>query len=279
MLNMSEYPLGLSIDQKHSLLQRFLNRPASELTYGTVRDYCDSSDHISFLAQLQGDLKDLQRPAALKTVVGLLHPGSSLLEVGAGEPVVAGVLSDLGYHVTVVDPYDGSGNGPTDFGSYSSKYPNVQLIRACFSDSLRELEPTTYDCVYSISVLEHVHQPGLAALFRGIRRFLRPGGYSAHFIDHVLAGDGANFHLRQIAEILTLQSELASEPRGQVTIDLINLLNTLTSDNDTYYLSADGHNRWRGSTSYNSFPFRKVVSLHSCKKFWSHSDSPKHERL
>ena len=61
-----------------------------------------------------GDLKDVQRPWVLKAIVGAVPPGSRLLEIGAGEPLVAELLARLGYDVTVVDPYDGRDRGPTD---------------------------------------------------------------------------------------------------------------------------------------------------------------------
>ncbi len=179
-------PISLTTEQKNDLLRRY-GHPlgATDLAYGTVEDYCDSSDHVSFLTGLQGDLKDLQRPAAFKTVLGLAAPGTNVLEVGAGEPHVAHTLSQLGYQVTVVDPYDGSGNGPVEFERYARLYPHLQIVRALFSDELATIEQNSFDCIYSISVLEHVHQPGLSSVFRGIARFLKPGGYSLHLIDHV----------------------------------------------------------------------------------------------
>src|SRR6185312_1004533 len=155
--------ISLTREERSSLLQRYRGRlPSEGLFYGTVRDFCDSADHLPFLSSLQGDLKDLQRPAALKLIVGLLPPGSSLLEIGAGEPYVAHVLSLLGYKVTVVDPYDGSGRGPTEFEYYVGKYPDVTIVRNLFSKDLAQISANSFDCIYSISVLEHVHQPDLS---------------------------------------------------------------------------------------------------------------------
>src|SRR5947207_559477 len=119
---MSEEALSLSREQKSDLLERYGGQfRIAELTHGTVSDFCDSCDHIPYLTNIQGDLKDLQRPAALKAILGLCRPGSSVLEVGAGEPYVSHMLSELGYTVTVVDPYDGSGRGPTEFEHYQRK--------------------------------------------------------------------------------------------------------------------------------------------------------------
>ena len=49
--------------------ERYQAYPVAPLGYGTVRDYCDSFDHLGPLATLNGDLKDLQRPWMLKAIL------------------------------------------------------------------------------------------------------------------------------------------------------------------------------------------------------------------
>ncbi len=258
---------SLSPEQKADLEQRYRGRSSTEeLAYGTVKDFCDSSDHVPYLCQLHGDLKDLQRPAALKSILGLLPAGSSLLEIGAGEPVVAHLLSQLGYRVTVVDPYDGSGNGPTEFERYVSGYSDIHIIRNLFSEDIQNVQPASIDCIYSISVLEHIHGPALAKVFRAIKHFLKPGGYSLHLVDHVLAGQAEDFFLGQLADILLRQARLAFQSPAQATVDTVKLLERIAKNVDVYYLSAEGHNRWRGTMAYESFPYRRVVSVSSCKQ-------------
>ena len=267
---MTDQAICLSAEQKATLLELYGNRSTQEgLLCGTVQDFCDSCDNIPFLAGIQGDLKDLQRPAALKAILGLCRPGDSVLEVGAGEPHVAHILTELGYIVTVVDPYDGSGRGPTEFEQYRSKYPKVRMVRANFSDQVSGIEVSGFECIYSISVLEHVHEPELSSVFAGIRRFLRPAGYSLHLIDHVLAGDGAQFHLEQLSEIVSHQAGLSGKTIAHAVASVIAVFNQAAADLDTYYLSAEGHNRWRGTLPYSSFPFRKVISIRSCERYTS----------
>src|ERR1700755_1440750 len=102
--------------EKAVLIERYAGRYAVPFcSYGTVEDYCDSCDHLPSFSTVQNDLKDLQRPWTGKAALSLLPKGSRLLEIGAGQPLVAGLLADLGYEVTVIDPYDGSGRGPTEF--------------------------------------------------------------------------------------------------------------------------------------------------------------------
>lgn len=265
----SDHPETTLLDetQRAEILRRYQGTfPVDDLAYGTVRDFCDSRDHLKFLSAIQSDLKDLQRPWTTKAILGLLPTGSRLLEIGAGEPVVAQLLCELGYVVTVVDPYDGSGRGPTAVAYYRDRYPSVRIVQDVFSDTLSGIEPASYDCIYSISVLEHVHEPGLGMLFSGIRRFLKPGGRSLHCIDQVLAGKDADFHRQQLIDILSYQAQLSEQPARYLLREYADTMDRLLHDNEVYYLSAEGHNLWRGATPYDEFPFRKVVSINSCKK-------------
>ena len=75
----------LTDEQKAALIARYSGRfHVPPLSYGTVRDYCDSCDHLPWLASVQNDLKDLQRPWTIKATLGLLPPPARLLEIGAG---------------------------------------------------------------------------------------------------------------------------------------------------------------------------------------------------
>ena len=82
------------------------------------------------------------------------RPGARILEIGAGEPLVAGLLSRLGYEVTVVDPYDGSDNGPRELREFRRLYPDLEFVRDHFPPEAG-LEPR-FAAIYSVSVLEHV---------------------------------------------------------------------------------------------------------------------------
>jgi hypothetical protein len=39
------------------------------------------------------------------------------------------------------------------------------------------------------------------------------------------------------------------------------ILTQSKDDVETYYLSAEGHNLWRGTVKYEEFPFRRVISV------------------
>ncbi|HXE12402.1 MAG TPA: glycoside hydrolase family 99-like domain-containing protein [Bryobacteraceae bacterium] len=230
--------------------------PAPQLSYATVSDYCDSFDHLNPLATTNGDLKDVQRPWVLKTILGRVPKGGRLLEIGAGEPFVADLLTRLGYEVWVVDPYDGSGNGPLEYERFLAECPDVRFIRSRFGDQLLQLPEQSLDCVYSISVLEHIPPVGLQSVAAGMKKFLKKNGLSIHAVDHVHRGNGAPEHLTNL--------ELMMDLFGLSRADLSQQLERVNQDVDTYFLSAESHNRWRGSTPYRDFPMRVCISVQLC---------------
>jgi hypothetical protein len=42
------------------------------------------------------------------------------------------------------------------------------------------------------------------------------------------------------------------------------VLVALADDPETYFLSAESHNRWRGDVPYDEFPMRRCVSIQLC---------------
>jgi hypothetical protein len=221
-------------------------------SYGTVRDFADSADNMPGLAGANFDMKDLQRCWMLKAILGNVEPGTRLLEIGAGEPLVAGALSRIGYDVTVVDPYDGSGNGPREYETFRTAYPDVKFVREQFPPSQPQGED--FSAVYSISVLEHVPLEAIDAVMGGARELLAAkGGCQIHAVDHVLAGWGAEEHLEKLRRI--------AAGMGVSDDQLDGALGELTDDPETYFVSAESHNRWRGDLPYDQYTMRRIVSV------------------
>lgn len=241
-----------------TLLRLFAQRGCPlGLSYATVRDYCESVDAVPQIAPTDGDLKNVQRPWAVKTIIGCVPPAARLLEVGGGVPAVSGFLAELGYDVTLIDPYDGFGNGPTEYERYRALFPNVKLVRDYFRPGISDLAPKSFDCVFSVSVLEHIRAESLPQCFDAIAEVLAPGGVSIHCFDFILQGPG-DIYDRSIAEqIIAQQGRVCESP----TDSLPSLLDRLRDDVETFYLSPQGHQLWRGARAYDEFPFRKVVSL------------------
>jgi glycosyltransferase involved in cell wall biosynthesis len=224
------------------------------LGYATVRDYVDSAERLPALATASRDLKDVQRPWAVKAILAGAGPGARLLEIGAGEPLVAELLARLGYDVTVVDPYDGRDGGPADVDAVKAAAPHVRVVQGLFPRDLGDDE--RFDCIYSISVLEHLPPDALDSLGVQIARFGRNGGLTIHAIDHVLRGPGDAEHLDRLRRLV--------RSFGIAEYELDELLARLDDDPETYFLSAESHNRWRGGARYDDFPMRRCVSIQLC---------------
>ena len=234
----------------------FNNYKTEPISYATVRDFCDSLDNLNDLATINRDLKDCQRPWILKAILGSIPKGAKLLEIGGGEPFVADKLTQLGYDVTIVDPYDGTGNGPEAYTYFVKRFPDVKIIREFFTDQMPMLEDASYDCIYSISVLEHIPFNDIPGVFDGIRKYLKNGGISLHAVDHVLKGNGDRQHHEKL--------ELMVKEMGYEPEELSAVLTESKEDVETYFLSAYAHNLWRGSIPYDDFPMRQCISVQLC---------------
>jgi len=226
--------------------------PLPPISYGTVRDFADSADHLTGLAGASFDMKDLQRCWAIKAVLGNVERGSRILEIGAGEPLVAGMLSRLGYAVTVVDDYMGGGNGPREFKRFQAAYPDVHFVRELFPPD----EPLAedYAAVFSISVLEHVPLEQVGAVVEAGHRLVEPnGGCSIHAVDHVLAGWGAAEHREKLEAIVAALGLSGDDLAAQIA--------AMEGDPETYFVSAEAHNRWRGDLPYEQYAMRRIGSV------------------
>jgi len=246
-------------EQAAAILSRFAQAKSQiGASYATVRDYCESRDELPQITPLDGDLKNVQRPWAAKTIMARVPPPARLLEIGGGEPIVAGFLAELGYEVTLIDPYDGFANGPTHYQRYLEQFPHVRIVREYLRPGLPGLEPHSFNAVFSISVLEHIPPDSLGPCFDAIAEFLAPGGVSAHCFDFILQGHGDSHDYQHAQRILAEQARVTGSPSVPPFDELIP---RLRADVETFFLSPQGHHLWRGGRAYPEFPFRKVISL------------------
>ncbi|MEW6287171.1 MAG: class I SAM-dependent methyltransferase [Chloroflexota bacterium] len=253
-----------------AVLERYQGKPIPELSYATVPDFCDSADFLPQIVRFEATLKDVQRPWAVKAILGMVPVGSKILEIGGGEPLVSGFLQALGYQVTLIDPYDGSGNGPREYERFKRTYPKVRILREYFRKDSPSLAGETFDCIFSVSVLEHIPTQELQNLFDGIAQFLKPAGLSIHCIDDVVDGPTADWHFQEVREILALQYRLQNpaarlaDARQHAEEQLNTLYAQLQKDVETYFLSPLEFYRWKNGLSYEEYPFRKIVSVQTC---------------
>ena len=245
----------MQIDDSRAILERY--RPwaiPDGISYSTVEDYCDSADHLAALSR-HGDLKNVQRPWALKAVLSRVPVGGSVLEIGGGDPSVSAWLSELGYNVTIVDPYDGSGYGPTDYERLHREYPAIDFVRSHFSlaSPLVRALGSKFDAVYSVSVLEHIDQQGLREVAEATLHCLSPNGSALHALDFVRKGQQAEAFmgiLRYFAALMGVETQSVDE-----------MLERLETDLNVYRLSAEAHNAWRMGRPYSEYPMRDIVNI------------------
>lgn len=223
---------------------------APPISYGTVRDLADSADNMPKLAIKNLDLEDLQRCWTVKAILGNVPRGSRIVEIHAGRPFVADMLSRLGYEVTVIDPYDAGGNGPRDFKDYEETYPSVHFVRDTFppNEPLRDIA-----AVYSISVLHQLPPEQAELIVRRGHELVSDGGCSIHTVEHVLAGWAAEEHrekLKGIVDALHISSAELDERLAE-----------MREDPETFFVSAETHNRRRGDVPYDRYPMRRIGSV------------------
>ena len=77
-----------------------------------------------------------------------------------------------------------------------------------------------------------------------------------HAIDHVLLGAGEADHRERLGAI--------APAFGIGEAELDEVLDRLAVDPETYFLSAEGHDRWRAGAPYDEFPMRRCVSIQLC---------------
>lgn len=250
--------MTLSTEQVAEIVRRYARTHAvAETSYATVRDFCDSADYLAPITSGDGDLKNVQRPWAVKALLHSVAPPARLLEIGAGEPAIASFLQQLGYQVTVIDPYDGSGRGPVEFEKYRKTYPSVTLLRDRMRRGLQGSFGQQFDAVFSISVLEHLGGEEVEECFGGIDESLKSGGISLHCFDFVSRGLHEDQDVIAAQKILDAQGNLTQTSAP----DVKELRSQMEADIETFYLSPQGHQWWRCGRSYDDFPYRKVASI------------------
>jgi len=223
-----------------------------ELTYGTVRDYvryCE--EHPGLVGEeVPGDLKDVQRPWALETVNEYLPKGGRTLDLGGARCQLAAALAKS-QDVTVIDPYDGRGNGPTDVEPYRKEYPELTFIEGLLEP---EISIPRQDAVVSTSVVEHIPTRDHRDLVEAIHEVLAPRGYSIHAIDLTCRGVNGFFESQKA------HSQSWLDAHG-IDVSVAALASTMLNDLETFWLPVTVYQSWRREKPYNEYPWRQVGTL------------------
>lgn len=150
------------------------------LRFITKQEYWKAEDDgtVALLptAPFAWHLKSIQDAVALSWLKE--HKGKDVAEVGGGDSRVLQVLA-ANNRATNIDSFKGLGNGPTTKPG-TAPYAIVPSLLGAFDARLAD---SSFDIVFSISVVEHVSTENLANFHEDCLRILRPGGLLLHLID------------------------------------------------------------------------------------------------
>ncbi|NER01425.1 MAG: glycosyltransferase, partial [Okeania sp. SIO3C4] len=175
-------------------LQIVLNKKRkSQLSWDKFQDFTYSKrshfkifDQFDFYKNIHPDAADLkfyQDTLVYNFITQNLPPGAKLLEIGGGNSRIIEALKSK-YECWNIDKLKGQGNGPTNIKT-STDYRLVLDYIGNFNILL----PNNYfDCVFSISTLEHLPEDERTFLnvCDDINRVLKPDGISLHCLDIVI---------------------------------------------------------------------------------------------
>jgi len=113
--------------------------------------------------------------------------GLTIGEIGGGNSRVLPSLARRNKCYNI-DKFQGAGNGPTEVDSQED-ISNIFVDLGDFSEKLKE---STFDVLFSISVVEHIPSKELKDFFLDSYRVLKPGGKLIHVIDSSLKGSSSD---------------------------------------------------------------------------------------
>lgn len=138
-----------------------------------------------FAFQPNSTLRQFEYPWAFHAVS--LRPGQRVLEIGGGLSGFQFVLDRMGCRVVNVDPgMEAKGVGwpcdPERMAMLNKLFgTNVELRNTTVADA--RLEPDSFDCAYSISVIEHLPDDDIDDVVQHVYRVLKPGGHFVLTVD------------------------------------------------------------------------------------------------
>jgi hypothetical protein len=225
--------------------------PQNGLSYATVADYAESIDAMPHLMAASAPPLGPQRGWAIKALVATVPEGASILELAGSSPIASGVLARLGYDVTVLDPFDGTASEPHTFTAVTRNYSVLEFVR----DQLPPTAPLPrkYAAVYSLGLLDRLEPDRAARVVEAGLGALDAGGVSLHCFAHVIAGWSADVSDARLTSVLGATGTDAEQARAAIE--------PMGSDPETYLVSAEAHNSWRGSVPYDSYRMRRIGSL------------------
>ena len=208
-------------------------------------------EHIGVNHNL-ANLKLYQDILVYNFIVDNLPPGSKLLEVGGGNSRVIQALKQQ-YEIWNVDKFEGVGNGPQQIYDQLGYH----LVSAYMGEFSPELPDDYFDCVFSLSTLEHVY-PENDETFKNvcddINRVLKWGGLSLHLFDVVIEKEGVQTNVWTNQLLLYIFQHIE-------TVNQMTPFSEMQEDGDLYVMSEEAYNAmWEPVTHQSYKLFGKPMS-------------------
>lgn len=162
----------------------------------TKAEYWEALD-LQLISRNHHSLKNVQDGYILKKTY--LMNQKKILEIGGGESRVIKKLSQKN-ECWMLDKFEGANNGLIGV----PEIENVKIVRDFMGNFSPELPDNYFDCVFSISVIEHINLEFFKSFFEDCARVLKPGGQMLHAIDIYITDQEKNETYSQIAEYLNV---------------------------------------------------------------------------
>lgn len=231
--------------------------------YALIRKYEEEFPEIAAPLKMRGMLKDFQNLFALDQILTRLPDGGKLLEVGGGSCIMMRGLNrgrPGRYECWNLDPLDGSGNGPrSETHARDGETPmralnGITIVEDCIGAFSQALEDSSFDCVFSVSVMEHIPIRDWPKCFDDMHRLLKPGGFACHAVDlHPLDAQNA---LDRLIMLRLAQDKLfrPADPSLAPSIE------DVRTDPETLSVSPFEYARWLRYMNEPDGPYRRVAS-------------------
>lgn len=234
--------------------------------YALIRKYEEEFPEAAAPLKLRGMLKDFQNLFCLDQILTRLPDGGRLLEIGGGSCLMMRTLARARpgkYECWNLDPLDGSGNGPrSQAHAREGETPmralnGITIVEERIGAFTPALENASFDCIFSVSVMEHIPIRDWPKCFDDMHRLLKPGGFACHAVDlHPLD--------RQTAEDRLMMLRLAQDKLFRAAAsDMIPSIEQVRTDPETLSASPFEYARWLRYMNEPDGPYRRVASGNS----------------
>ncbi len=159
-------------------------------------EYWETLD-LQLISRNHHSLKNVQDGFILRNTY--LMNNKKILEIGGGDSRVIQKLSQKN-ECWMLDKFEGNANGLIGVPSLEK----VKIVKDFMGSFNPEVPDNYFDCVFSISVIEHVPVSELKSFFTDCARVLKPGGRMLHAIDINITDKELNHKHLQVEEYLKI---------------------------------------------------------------------------